>query len=160
MNSITIMNDDDPSEQNIDYIKKIAEYTLLCENKDNCSFSIVCCTDATMMYYNQTYRGKNESTDVLTFVFLEGEVFPNISADNDEHRHHTHMLGDMLICREQIQQQANEYHISYREELGRIIVHGTLHLLGYTHKSYDSNEPMLLKQELLLSNYYEMKGRI
>lgn len=179
MNNITIMNDDDPSEPNIDYIKAIAKYTLSCEKQDNCGLAIVCCTPSTMQAYNQTYRGKNESTDVLSFQaedFFAGNKIGHktgssttghIVATNDMTEDRPtdiysteYHLGDILICREQIQKQANEYHISYIEELGRIVIHGILHLLGYTHKSYELNEPMLLKQEVLLSNYYEHKGRV
>lgn len=66
---------------------------------------------------NKQYRGKNYATDVLSF-------------DGDD----VHMLGELVLCPEVLRRQAKEHGLSYREELGYMIVHGVLHLLGFEHE--------------------------
>lgn len=66
---------------------------------------------------NRTYRGKDYATDVLSFASQEPES-----------------LGDLVFCPKVLERQAKENGWSQRLELGYMIVHGFLHLLGYDHE--------------------------
>jgi probable rRNA maturation factor len=67
---------------------------------------------------NKRFRGKNYATDVLSF---EG-MFPE-------------SLGELIMCPQVLQKQAKEHGLKYQEELGYMILHGILHLLGYDHET-------------------------
>lgn len=65
---------------------------------------------------NQEYRGKNYATDVLSFEG-EGEY-----------------LGELVICPHVLKAQAKENSHSFKAELGYMLIHGVLHLLGFDHE--------------------------
>ena len=67
---------------------------------------------------NREYRGKDRPTDVLSFP-MDDPV----------------LLGDVVISIERAAEQAERYGFSEDEELARLLVHGTLHLLGFDHKN-------------------------
>lgn len=80
---------------------------------------------------NFMYRGKDEATDVLSFAMNElGEEEPELEELDD-----INMLGDIVISVEQAWHQSQEYGHSLERELGYLLVHGLLHLLGYDHES-------------------------
>ncbi|MDG6882739.1 Probable rRNA maturation factor [Phocoenobacter uteri] len=79
---------------------------------------------------NLTYRGKDKSTNVLSFPFEvpEGVQLP--------------LLGDLVICRQVVEQEAKEQQISLESHWAHLTVHGTLHLLGYDHIVAEEAEEM------------------
>lgn len=80
---------------------------------------------------NLMYRGKNEPTDVLSFAMNEmTDEEPGFDVPGD-----VNMLGDIVVSLEQAKAQSIEYEHSLEREVGYLIVHGMLHLLGYDHKS-------------------------
>ena len=96
--------------------------------------------DAKMQTLNKRYRGKNSTTDVLSFAAQEGDdmFFPN-----DD-------LGDIFISVKQIERQAKEYGVPYKEEATRMVVHGVLHLLGYDHiKPRDAKKMFGLQEKFV-----------
>ena len=94
--------------------------------------------DATLRRLNKTFRGKNKSTDVLSFP----------AADNDQH-----MAGDLAISLETAAHQANAYGHSLRDEVRILLLHGLLHLSGLDHET-DQGEmaarEAMLRSELCL----------
>lgn len=86
--------------------------------------SISLVDDAAMAEMNQRWRGRSGPTDVLSFSLLEGE--------HAEHR--GGLLGDVVIDLQQAARQAPELGRGLDDELGRLLIHGTLHLLGYDHE--------------------------
>ena len=68
--------------------------------------------------HNETYRGKKEPTDVLSFVYEESE---------------NKITGELLLCFDIIKQNATEDGIEFEEELTKNVVHGILHVLGFLH---------------------------
>lgn len=79
---------------------------------------------------NLTYRGKDKSTNVLSFPF---EAPPEIELP---------LLGDLVICRQVVEHEAVEQHKSPQAHWAHMVVHGTLHLLGYNHIIDDEAEEM------------------
>lgn len=99
-----------------------------------------------MKKYNKEYRKKDSSTDILTFVYIEGEI-----------------LADILISLEDVEKNAEFFKIDFCEELVRVIIHGILHSLGFDHEEgvpeYERRK-MLELQESLVQNYKLMCSEI
>jgi probable rRNA maturation factor len=99
-----------------------------------------------MSELNQQYRGKDEPTDILSFVQEDGDEFPIFSENLDQSK----PLGDMLISLQTMKRNCSEFSVSEGEELTRLMIHGVLHLLGWDHATNEGDEPMLQKQEELV----------
>ena len=74
--------------------------------------------DESMRKMNKTFRGKNKTTDVLTF-----------SGDETSH------LGDIMISIDQARRQAIDEKHSLATEVRYLVLHGILHALGYDHET-------------------------
>ena len=66
---------------------------------------------------NRTYRAKAKVTDVLSFSGLGEDS-----------------LGELIFCGSRINEQALDHKLSKKQELGYLVIHGVLHLLGYEHE--------------------------
>lgn len=85
--------------------------------KKNLELTILFLEEKAGRELNKTYRGKNYATDVLSF-----------DGDGAE------SIGELAIVPQVIKRQAKEHGLLYREELGYMVLHGILHLLGYDHE--------------------------
>jgi len=102
---------------------------------------------------NLKHRGMDEPTDVLSFPMLEFQrpLHPFYSeADSDGSG--GLLLGDIVISLERVQLQAQEYGHGFKRELGFMVVHGMLHLLGFDHDTPMQEQEMFALQESILSN--------
>ncbi|RTZ16166.1 rRNA maturation RNase YbeY [Vibrio aquaticus] len=79
---------------------------------------------------NHDYRGKDKPTNVLSFPF---EAPPGIEMD---------LLGDLIICRQVVEREAIEQNKPLMAHWAHMVVHGSLHLLGYDHIEDDEAEEM------------------
>ena len=79
---------------------------------------------------NLTYRGKDKPTNVLSFPF---ECPPGIELP---------LLGDLIICRQVVEQEAQEQNKPLAAHWAHMVAHGSLHLLGYDHIEDDEAEEM------------------
>lgn len=75
---------------------------------------------------NSTYRHKNYPTNVLSFPY------------DDE----STLLGDIAICASVIEKEAKEQNIALEYHWAHIVIHGCLHLIGYTHDTDKDAEEM------------------
>ncbi len=92
---------------------------------------------------NMTYRGKDKPTNVLSFPF---EAPPGIELP---------LLGDLIICRQVVEQEAAEQQKALLAHWAHMVVHGSLHLLGYDHIEDDEAEEMeSLETEIMLALGY------
>ena len=87
---------------------------------------------------NRQYRGKNEPTDVLSFP-MEGPP------DAPEK-----LLGDIVISAEKMAEQAEDYGHGINREMIYLVVHSTLHLMGYDHLNDQEKAMMRQKEETVL----------
>ncbi len=102
------------------------------------SVTIAFVSDRKMHELNQMFRGKDSTTDVLSFPF-ETDEFDFAESENN--------LGDIVISVEQAQKQAAENNLSFELEIKQLILHGILHLCGYDHET-DAGEMNQLELEL------------
>ncbi len=119
-----------------------------------CELSLSFVSDSHMQELNRTYRDKDESTDILSFVQdddVEDFCWPELSFAGDSAPPvEVRVLGDMVISIDTLKRNAQSFNVGVDEELFRLLIHGLLHLLGFDHASNDATEPMLVQQEQLL----------
>jgi len=108
--------------------------------------SLFFCGEEFMASLNLGYRGKEGPTDVLSFQLGEW-------VDGENGRRF--MAGDVVICTAVMVRNAAAFGVSDDEELRRLIIHGILHLSGMDHQTNDDSEPMLARQESILSTLSE-----
>ncbi len=92
------------------------------------SFAVAFVSDRRMKELNHLFRGKDSTTDVLSFPHESDEFDPD-----------KNNLGDIVISVEQAQKQAEENGLTLDGEIKQLILHGVLHLCGYDHET-DSGE--------------------
>ena len=81
---------------------------------------------------NKKTFNKNFPTDVLSFP-----LYNNIDSINNLDKNMSEDMGDMFVCRNVIKKNAKIYNKNFSEELQYIVIHGLLHLIGYSHKKND-----------------------
>ncbi|MEO5805432.1 rRNA maturation RNase YbeY [Devosia sp.] len=89
--------------------------------KGAAEISIVLTDDAEQRYLNREWRGKDSSTNVLSFPQIE-PFGPVVG-----------ILGDIILARETLEREAIEQGTSFADHFTHLIVHGFLHILGYDH---------------------------
>lgn len=102
--------------------------------------------DAEMKRLNRKYRGKDRTTDVLSFPLLEGRRMPRAPKGPLP-------LGDVVVSLPQTARQAKERGVPFRSELALLVVHGILHLLGYDHVTAREEKKMFGLQTRLLKGF-------
>ena len=115
-------------------IEKVVANTLKSHNKTKATVSITFVDDKYIHNLNKKYRFKDKATDVLSFTM----------GDKD-------LLGDVFISVASAQRSAKRFQHSLLAELKRLAVHGTLHLLGYKHKTVKDKSKMELREQKILN---------
>lgn len=87
---------------------------------------------------NGRYRGKEKSTNVLSFPY-DGDMLD------------MPILGDLVICAPVVQREAEEQGKDPRAHWAHMVVHGCLHLLGYDHEKDDEAEVMESRERRVLA---------
>lgn len=103
-----------------------------------------------MIQFNEQYRNKKGTTNILSFPFEAPEGVE------------TELLGDLLVCAAVVEAEANEQNKVLEHHWAHMIVHGVLHLIGYDHiNDEDAEEMEALEKEILktikIDNPYEEK---
>lgn len=86
---------------------------------------------------NAQWRGKDKATNVLSFPQMEPAELARLGGAGPEL-----MLGDLVLARGVCAREADEKAIPLETHAAHLVVHGTLHLLGYDHQDDDSAEEM------------------
>lgn len=104
---------------------------------------VVFVADKEMIALNAAHRGKKKTTDVLSFG--------NDGAWKGEGG--GGLLGDIVISVPQVKRQAAAAGRPLRDELALMLVHGTLHLLGYDHETLKQEKEMFGLQKRILKHH-------
>ncbi|RZK22920.1 MAG: rRNA maturation RNase YbeY [Flavobacterium sp.] len=99
--------------------------------------NFILCSDEYLLGMNQQYLNHDTYTDVITF-------------DNSDQS--KVIAGDIFISIERVKENANSLKVHVSEELNRVMVHGTLHLLGYKDKTKTAKGQMTAKEDFYLQN--------
>jgi probable rRNA maturation factor len=101
---------------------------------------VVFVTTAKMKKLNSQFRGKNKPTDILSFEPIEESS-----------------LGELVHCLPVLKKQSKEHDLSLNHEIGYMLIHGVLHLLGYDHeKSQKAANKMFQIQDALFDKLKEL----
>ncbi|WP_155717750.1 rRNA maturation RNase YbeY [Leptospira noguchii] len=116
-----------------------------------CELSLLLVGDSDMKEINRLRRGKDKTTDVLSFP-LEFDLSPlqKILPKNVGSNQKTLppiALGEIVISIDTLQKQAKEIGHTEKDEFYRLLVHGFLHLLGYDHERGEKEEHIMKLKE-------------
>lgn len=89
---------------------------------------VVFVTSAKMKKLNSQFRGKNKHTDILSFEPIEASS-----------------LGELVLCLPVLKKQAKDHKLSLNHEIGYMLIHGVLHLLGYDHETSKKDAQKMFK---------------
>ncbi len=91
---------------------------------------------------NSQYRGKNKPTNVLSFP---AEIPDEVGVP---------LLGDLVVCAPVVEREAHEQGKSLEAHWAHMLVHGTLHLLGYDHVDDDEADVMEALETRLITQLH------
>ena len=134
-------------------IEKSIKLTLK-QEQINKKVNVIFVTEKEMQRINLQFRGIDKITDVLSFQNYPNNEYnwPKYKSDDDN------LLGEIIICFTQLKRQSIEQNVEIDYELALISIHGTLHLLGYDHKTKVAEKKMVRMESKILNlqgiNYY------
>lgn len=105
-------------------------YVILSENKKEGDINYIFCDDDYLVKINQQYLAHDTLTDIISFDYSVGNE----------------LQGDIFISIERVRENAQDFKVSFEEELKRVMVHGILHYCGYKDKSSE-DEIMMREKE-------------
>jgi probable rRNA maturation factor len=123
-------------------IKDIAIRVLKAERARDALVSIAFVSKRTIARLNRSHLGHAGATDVISFAL-----------GGSGRAHRRPVVGDIYIAPDVARANAALYGIGIREELARLVIHGTLHVLGHDHPDGEEriDSPMWKRQERLLA---------
>ncbi len=129
------------------HVRRAVRVTLESEGIPDAEVSITALDDDAIRTLNRTYLEHDWPTDVISFPLHGAGESP---------------LGDVYIGIARAREQADERNITLEEELVRLVVHGTLHILGFVHPAdveIDEQDAFFRKQERLVQRVMDPEQR-
>lgn len=109
------------------FVQRIIKSVFLNEGVKNAEISVAFLNEGEIRVINKEYRSKDKATDVLSFLL-----------DQDK------MIGEIIICPTKV-----------KGELSEVLIHGSLHLLGYDHeKNQRERDLMRTKEDFYLTKIF------
>lgn len=99
--------------------------------------------NAEVQALNAAYRGKDRPTNVLSFPMLQPDFMEATALADDGEI----LLGDLILAWETCVAEAAEKQVDVIDHAAHLIVHGTLHLLGYDHEAGDDDAERMERME-------------
>lgn len=125
-------------------LSELARHTLAAEDLDEeAELSVLCVTKDHIRQLNKRFAGNDHATDVLAFPMM----------DEDEEEAAGLLLGDVVVCPEVAAENASRLGHGMTRELDTLLVHGTLHLLGYDHQGVEDRDKMDKRIHDVLGSY-------
>jgi len=110
-----------------DWLSKV----IISENKHEGEINYIFCDDNYLVEINQQYLDHDTLTDIISFDYSIGKE----------------LHGDVFISVERVVENAEDFNVTFEEELRRVIVHGILHYCGYKDKNEEDENLMRQKEE-------------
>lgn len=117
----------DNEAQYEDWISRIIES----EGFDEGEINYIFCDDEYLHKINVEYLDHDTLTDIISFDYTVGNL----------------IQGDIFVSVERVQDNANDFNVSFEEELKRVLSHGVLHYCGYKDKS-PKDEALMRSKEV------------
>lgn len=131
------------------FFRKVAKGVLSSENEKDLELSIALIGKERMRKLNKRYLGKNRATDVLAFPGATDFLGKTGSIQK------INILGEVVICLQEVEGNAERFDSSFKKELSRVLIHGILHLLGCDHEKLTrGKKEMEEKESYYLKKYF------
>ena len=111
---------------------------IVSENKNEGEINYIFCDDEYLHKINMEYLNHDTLTDIISFDYTVGNE----------------LNGDIFISVERVQDNANDFNVSFDEELKRVMVHGVLHYCGYKDKDEESEQLMRAKEDEKIAMFH------
>jgi len=109
---------------------------------------VILVDDKEIKSINRQYLGKDRPTNVISFPMRE-DGFGNVAP---------HLLGDIVVSVDTAERQSEESDIPLEDMILFLMIHGTLHLLGYDHETSEEGRKQMVDKEdelfFTLTGYY------
>lgn len=106
--------------------------TILSEGFKLGELSFIFSDDEYLLKINKEYLDHDTFTDIITFDNSDVEKL---------------IVGDIFISIDRIRENSKKFNVDMRDELHRVMIHGTLHLLGYPDKGKEAKKVMTAKED-------------
>lgn len=130
------------TEQQAQLLSELLQIAAEAEQVAGGEVSLSFVDDEAIQSLNREYRGVDSPTDVLSFPMLSEDEWDSLEPED--------LLGDIIISIPTAIRQSEQYGHSFERELGFLLVHGFLHLLGYDHETEEQEQEMFALQERIL----------
>lgn len=104
---------------------------IVSEGKLEGELNYIFCTDDYLLNINIQYLNHDTLTDIISFDYSVGNL----------------LQGDIFISIDRVIENANDFNVSFEEELRRVMIHGVLHYCGYKDKTPNDESVMRSKEE-------------
>ncbi len=146
--SVLLRSDVDPSPFPLEKLENTAVELLRLAGYAESELSILLVDDKKMTELNTSYRGKNKTTNVLSFPMLDDEISVG-----------PQLLGDIVISLDTAAREAASADKNLFDHVTVLLVHGLVHLLGYDHERGDAEaKKMTARETELLEKLFQGKG--
>jgi probable rRNA maturation factor len=102
----------------------------------DCEVSVKFTSDDEVQALNAAWRGKDKPTNVLSFPMAEADEIESAP-----------MLGDIVLAHGVCAAEATDKNVPIESHAAHLVVHGTLHLLGYDHETSDADAELMEETE-------------
>ena len=130
-------------EKEVSYANEVLEFSLnslLSGGEKKYEVSVLLTNDSEIRQLNKKYRNIDKATNVLSFS-IESDAFLN----------DIKMIGDLVLSKERIINEAHEQRKTFNEHFAHLLIHGFLHLIDFSHESQKDSNLMEKKEVELLS---------
>ncbi len=111
---------------------------IISEDKKEGDINYIFCDDDFILDINQKYLNHDYYTDIISFDYSVG---------NELH-------GDIFVSVDRVRENAEDFNVSFDDELKRVIIHGVLHYCGYMDKSELEERTMRAKEEEKMAMFH------
>jgi rRNA maturation RNase YbeY len=127
-----------PSLKNKSLLKLFLSSIFAEERIDFQNISYIFCTDEFLLKINQQYLNHDTLTDIITFTLSETSL---------------PIISEIYISVERVKENATDLKVDYYKELMRVMIHGILHLCGYSDHTFELKSEMRGKEDYYLGKW-------
>ena len=121
--------------------------------------------EAIANWISNVITSENKKEGEINYIFCDDEYLLEINKEHLQHDYYTDIIsfdytvgneinGDMFISVDRVKENAQDFNVTFEEELKRVIVHGVLHYCGYKDKSEDDELLMRSKEDEKLAMFH------
>jgi rRNA maturation RNase YbeY len=116
--------------ENEDFFEKWIQKIILNHHYEAGEINYIFCDDAYLLKLNIEFLEHDTLTDIISFDNTLGKL----------------VGGDIFISIERVVDNANDFKVSFLEELQRVMIHGVLHYIGFSDKTPESQKEMTIQE--------------